>query len=224
METIIELNGVSKSFGANKIYEDVNLKITKGECVGFVGGNGTGKSVLFQLITGLLIPDAGSVTVNGNLLGQNNQDFPEGVGILINEPGYIDYYSGYKNLQLLAAIQGKIDDAAIQKNMSLVGLNYMDKTPVKKYSMGMKQKLGIAQAIMENQNIVILDEPYNALDFKANKEITKILEHLKEEGKTVLITSHQHEYLKRLCDKIYCIDEGKVVPFTEELQEKYFEI
>lgn len=224
METIIELNGVSKSFGVNKIYEDVNLKIAKGECVGFVGGNGTGKSVLFQLITGLLIPDAGSVTVNGNLLGQNNQDFPEGVGILINEPGYIDYYSGYKNLQLLAAIQGKIDGATIQKTMSLVGLNYMDKTPVKKYSMGMKQKLGIAQAIMENQNIVILDEPYNALDFKANKEITKILEHLKEEGKTVLITSHQHEYLKRLCDKIYCIDERMVVPFTEELQEKYFEI
>ncbi len=88
----------------------------------------------------------------------------------------------------------------------------------------MKQKLGIAQAIMENQDIVILDEPYNALDFRANKEITKILEHLKEEGKTVLITSHQHEYLKRLCDKIYCIDEGKVVPFTEELQDKYFDI
>lgn len=224
MEVIIELNGVSKAFGVNKIYEDVNLKIIKGECVGFVGGNGTGKSVLFQLITGLLIPDSGSVTVNGNLLGQNNQDFPEGVGILINEPGYIDYYSGYKNLQLLAAIQGKTDDITIQKTMSLVGLNYMDKTPVKKYSMGMKQKLGIAQAIMENQDIVILDEPYNALDFRANKEITKILEHLKEEGKTVLITSHQHEYLKRLCDKIYCIDEGKVVPFTEELQDKYFDI
>lgn len=224
MEVIIELNGVSKAFGVNKIYEDVNLKIIKGECVGFVGGNGTGKSVLFQLITGLLIPDSGSVTVNGNLLGQNNQDFPEGVGILINEPGYIDYYSGYKNLQLLASIQGKTDDITIQKTMSLVGLNYMDKTPVKKYSMGMKQKLGIAQAIMENQDIVILDEPYNALDFRANKEITKILEHLKEEGKTVLITSHQHEYLKRLCDKIYCIDEGKVVPFTEELQDKYFDI
>lgn len=224
MQTVIELKNVSKSFGNNKIYEDVNIKISKGECVGFVGGNGTGKSVLFQIITGLMSTDSGSVVVENKTLGENGKDFPENVGILINEPGYIEYYSGYKNLQLLAEIQGKIDEKKIQETMTMVGLDYRDKTPVKKYSMGMKQKLGIAQAIMENQEIVILDEPYNALDYKSNKEITKILESLKESGKTLLVTSHQHEYLKRLCDTLYCIDEHKVVPFTEKMQEQYFQV
>ena len=222
METAIELKNVCKAFGANTIYENVDLMIGKGECVGFVGGTGTGKSVLFQIITGLMKVDDGTVVVNGEILGKNGQDFPDNVGILINEPGYIEYYSGYKNLQLLAEIQGKIDDKKIQETMTMVGLDYKDKTPVKKYSMGMKQKLGIAQAIMENQEIVILDEPYNALDYKSNKEITKILEQLKEVGKTLLITSHQHEYLKRLCDRLYCISDHKVVPFTEEMQKKYF--
>lgn len=221
-ETVIKLNGVNKAFGANKIYEDVNLAIQKGECVGFVGGNGTGKSVLFQLMTGLLVPDSGTVEVNGKLLGENGKDFPEDVGILINEPGYIEYHTGFKNLKLLAEIQGRIDEKKIRETMRQVGLDDTDKTPVKKYSMGMKQKLGIAQAIMEDQSIVILDEPYNALDYKTNKDITKILEDLKASGRTLLITSHQHEYLKRLCDRIYCIDEHRVVPFTDEMQEKYF--
>lgn len=222
MKTVIELKNVSKAFGENTIYENVNLIIEKGESVGFVGGNGSGKSVLFQIITGLMKPDSGIVMVNGEILGKNGQDFPDNVGILINEVGYIEYYSGYKNLKLLAEIQGKITDEKIQETMRMVGLDDKDKTPVKKYSMGMKQKLGIAQAIMENQQIVVLDEPYNALDYKSNKEITKILERLKEEGKTLLITSHQHEYLKRLCDRLYCISDNQIVPFTEEMQENYF--
>lgn len=222
MKTVIELKNVSKAFGENTIYENVNLIIEKGESVGFVGGNGSGKSVLFQIITGLMKPDSGIVMVNGEILGKNGQDFPDNVGILINEVGYIEYYSGYKNLKLLAEIQGKITDEKIQETMRMVGLDDKDKSPVKKYSMGMKQKLGIAQAIMENQQIVVLDEPYNALDYKSNKEITKILERLKEEGKTLLITSHQHEYLKRLCDRLYCISDNQIVPFTEEMQENYF--
>lgn len=223
MESAIELKNVSKAFGINTIYKNVDLIIKKGECVGFVGGNGTGKSVLFQIMTGLMPINEGTVVVNGEVLGKNGYDFPENVGILINEPGYIEYYSGFRNLQLLAEIQGKIDDKRIEETMTMVGLDYKDRTPVKKYSMGMKQKLGIAQAIMENQEIIILDEPYNALDYKSNKEITKILEQLKESGKTLLITSHQHEYLKRLCDRLYCISENKVVLFTEEMQKQYFE-
>ncbi len=145
-------------------------------------------------------------------------------GILINEPGYIEYYSGYKNLKMLAEIQNKITDEQIKETMEKVGLYYNDRTPVKKYSMGMKQKLGIAQAIMENQKIIILDEPYNALDFQTNKEITSILKNLKEQGKTILLTSHQHEYLDKLCDRIFCVEDRKVVPFDEELRRKYFEI
>ncbi|MDE7425918.1 MAG: ABC transporter ATP-binding protein [Lachnospiraceae bacterium] len=223
MSKIIELKQVSKKFNQKEIYNNISLSIREGECVGFVGENGSGKSVLFQLISGLLPADSGTVKVGNEVLGEN-RDFPENVGILINEPGYIEYYSGYKNLQLLAEIRNVVGDEEIQKTMELVGLDYKDKTPVRKYSMGMKQKLGIAQAIMEGQSIIILDEPYNALDYKTNHEITKILEQLKNNGKTLLLTSHQHGYLSKLCDTLYCIHENKLIPFTEELQKEYFEI
>ena len=222
MSTVIKLENVSKVFKNKELYKDVNLSIAKGECIGIVGGNGTGKSVLFQIITGLLPTDSGKVYVNDKLLGEKGMDFPENVGILINEPGYIEYYSGLKNLKMLAQIRGLVDENHIRETMQMVGLNPDDKTIVKKYSMGMKQKLGIAQAIMENQDIIVLDEPYNALDFQTNKDITSILEKLKNQGKTLLLTSHQHNYLEKLCDKIYCIDEKKIVDFNEDLKEKYF--
>ena len=223
MNIAIELKNVCKKFKNREIYKNVSLEIKEGECVGFIGGNGTGKSVLFQLMTGLLPVDAGEVTVSGIKLG-SNRDFPEDVGILINSPGFIDYYSGYKNLQMLAQIQGKIHDAEIKSAMLLVGLDPDDKTKVKKYSMGMKQKLGIAQAIMEHQKIIILDEPYNALDFNTNKEITRVLMELKKQGKTILLTSHQQEYLDKLCDKMYCIEENSLVVFDEEKKREYFTV
>ncbi|MGN0485384.1 MAG: ABC transporter ATP-binding protein [Lachnospiraceae bacterium] len=221
MSKIIELKQVSKKFNKKEIYKNLSFSIEEGECVGFVGGNGSGKSVLFQLISGLLPVDSGTIKIGNEMLGEN-RDFPENVGILINEPGYIEYYSGYKNLQLLAEIKNIIGNDEIKKTMERVGLDYNDKTPVKKYSMGMRQKLGIAQAIMEGQSIIILDEPYNALDYKTNHEITKLFEELKNSGKTLLLTSHQHSYLSTLCDTLYCIHEKNIVPFTEELQEKYF--
>lgn len=222
MDNVIELKNVSKKFKTKIIYNNINLEIEKGNCVGFVGGNGSGKSVLFQLITGLIPIDSGKVVVNGVELGKNNRDFPQDVGILINEPGYISYLSGLNNLLLLAEIQNIIDENKVRDTMLRVGLNPDDKTPVKKYSMGMKQKLGIAQAIMEDQSIIILDEPYNALDFNTNIEITKILEGLKSEGKTILLTSHQHDYMRKLCDEMYLIKEYDIVSFDEELQKDYF--
>lgn len=221
MKTVIEIKNGSKSFGKKNIYRHLNIKIEEGECVGFIGGNGTGKSVLFQLMTGLLPLDTGTVIVNGKVLGKD-EDFPEDVGILINSPGYIDCYSGFKNLQMLAGIQNKIGDDEIRSTMRLVGLDPENKAHVKKYSMGMKQKLGIAQAIMEHQKIIILDEPYNALDFHTNKEITKILRKLKEEGRTILLTSHQHEYLEKLCDTMYYIEDGMIELFDERRKAEYF--
>ena len=169
MEKAIELKNVSKGFKNKDLYSDVNLTIQKGECVGFVGKNVSGKSVLFKIMSGLVPPDTGSVLIREKRLGDDGVDFPENVGILINEPGYIDYYSGIKNLMLLAEIRGKIGKDKIRQTMLKVGLNPDDTAPVRKYSMGMKQKLGIAQAIMEGQDIIILDEPYNALDFDSNK-------------------------------------------------------
>lgn len=223
LNTAIEIKNGSKSFGKKIIYKNLNIKINEGECVGFIGGNGTGKSVLFQLMTGLLPIDTGKVIVNGKVLGKDG-DFPEDVGILINSPGYIDCYSGFKNLQMLARIQGKIGDEEIKSAMQLVGLDPENKTHVKRYSMGMKQKLGIAQAIMEHQKIIILDEPYNALDFNTNKEITKLLNELKEEGRTILLTSHQHEYLEKLCDTMYYIENGELELFDEKRKAEYFTV
>lgn len=222
MNTVIELKHISKSFGGKQIYRDVNLKVNAGECIGFAGRNGAGKSVLFQLMVGLLPPDSGEVRVNGELLGSGGEDFPKDVGILINETGFIGYLSGFQNLKMLAQIRNIVNDETIRETMRSVGLDDADRTPVRKYSMGMKQKLGIAQAIMENQSIVILDEPYNALDFEANREVTQILERLKGQGKTILLTSHQHQYLEKLCDKIYFICDGDIVPFTEEIRAQYF--
>ncbi len=224
MNTVIKLKNISKSFGGKQIYRDVNLEVNAGACIGFAGRNGAGKSVLFQLMVGLLPPDSGEVRVNGELLGSGGEDFPKDVGILINETGFIGYLSGFQNLKMLAQIRNIVDNEAIRETMRSVGLDDADRTPVRKYSMGMKQKLGIAQAIMENQSIVILDEPYNALDFEANREVTQILERLKSQGKTVLLTSHQHQYLEKLCDKIYFICNGDIVPFTEEIKAQYFSV
>lgn len=223
LSVALEIVNGSKSFGKKVIYRNLNIRIKKGECVGFIGGNGTGKSVLFQMMAGLLPMDAGRVIVNGNVLGEKD-DFPEDVGILINSPGYIECYSGFKNLQMLAGIQGKIGDEEIKSTMRLVGLDPENKTHVKKYSMGMKQKLGIAQAIMEHQKIIILDEPYNALDFTTNKEITRILNNLKKEGRTILLTSHQHEYLEKLCDTMYYIENGNIEVFDEKKKAEYFQV
>ena len=217
----MELIDVSKSFKEKKLYTKVNMSVTKGEAIGIVGGNGSGKSVLFKIMTGLENPDSGDIIINGQKLGADC-DFPRGVGIMVDSPGYIDYYSGYKNLMLLSEIQGTISSKEVTDVMVLVGLDPLDKKPVKTYSTGMKQKLGIAQAIMENQSIVLLDEPFNALDFKTNQEIVRVLNRLKAEGKTIIMTSHQHEYLEKICDRLYVIDNQELIPFTEEIKEKYF--
>ena len=140
MEYAIEVKNMSKKFKRKVIYEDVSLQIRSGECVGLVGENGSGKSVLFQIMTGLMRPDQGKIIVNGDELGKKGRDFPSRVGILINEPGYIETCSGYKNLLLLAEIQNIVDEKKIQETMEMVGLDYRDNTRVKKYSMGMRQE------------------------------------------------------------------------------------
>jgi len=218
---IIKLTDVSKKFKEKVLYEAINLSIEKGACIGIVGANGSGKSVLFKLITGLASADTGTIHVNGNLVGKD-QNFPQGVGLFVNQPGYIQYYDGLTNLKLLAEIQDKIGEDTIRSFMLRVGLDPDDRTKVANYSVGMKQKLGIAQAIMEDQDIVLLDEPFNALDFQTNNDVMEILVDLKTQGKTLLMTSHQNEYLEKLCDLVYLITDKKIVEFTEEVKRKYF--
>lgn len=219
--SIIEVKSISKKFKQNILFEDASLSIDQGKMIGIVGGNGVGKSVLFKLITGLEFVDKGEISVRGKKVGKNS-DFPQNIGLFVNQPGYIDFYDGFTNLKLLAEIQDRIGEEEIKNCMKKVGLNPEDKTKVKNYSAGMKQKLGIAQAIMENQDIVLLDEPFNALDFHTNMDMLSILSNLKQERKTVILTSHQHEYLEKVCDELHILLNKKIVLFNEDLKKAYF--
>lgn len=221
MTNVIEVSNVSKEFSGQTILKNIQLQIEKGKTVGIVGGNGSGKSVLFKTICGFIRPDEGVVKIRGEVLGAGI-DFPENVGVFINSPGYMEIYNGFKNLQYLAAINKKITDAQIAQTMNLVGLNPDNKTKVKDYSLGMKQKLGIAQAIMENQDILILDEPFNALDYKTYNDIKEIIRSLQAADRTILLTSHHFEDIEELCDEVYFIADGELKHLTEEVKSIYF--
>ena len=217
----VELVNVNKKFGKKLLFKNVNFSIEKGETVGIIGGNGVGKSVLFKIICGIEMPTSGKVLIEGEELGKE-RDFPESMGIMINEPGFIGGISGFANLKELAIIQNKISQEQIKKTMELVGLDADDNLPVKKYSLGMKQKLGIAQAIMENQRIILLDESFNALDYKTCNEIKKIIKRLKSDGKTIIMTSHNQHDIDELCEHIYIIHNQELLELSEELKNKYF--
>lgn len=218
---MIQLMNVTKKYKNKLLYTNVNLTIKKGECIGIVGANGSGKSVLFQLITGLQYPEEGEIYVRGKKVGKG-LDFPEDVGLFVNQPSYIGYYDGLTNLKILAEIRNKITEEQIKEMMNRIGLNPDDKTKTKNYSAGMKQKLSIIQAVMEGQDIILLDEPFNALDYQTNLDVINLIEQLKEEGKTLILTSHQHNFLEKLCDRMMIIQNNQLMPLTDELKSKYF--
>lgn len=206
---IVEIKNVSKRFGDNIIFDDVSLSIEQGNCVGFVGENGAGKSVLFKMIAGLMNADRGEIYVRDQLVDRD-KNFPKDLGFFVNQPSFVDIFDGFENLKLLAEIKNSIDDKKIRDTMIAVGLDPDNKTKFKSYSTGMKQKLAIAQAIMEDQDLVLLDEPFNALDTKSNLEIINVINKLKEEDKTIFLTSHQEEYLRKLCNEIYLVNDNKI--------------
>ncbi|WP_394264480.1 ABC transporter ATP-binding protein [Anaerococcus octavius] len=205
----VEIKNISKSFGDHIIFDDVSLSIDQGQCVGFIGENGVGKSVLFKMIAGLIEADKGQIYVKYQLVGRN-ENFPTNIGFFVNQPSFVDIFDGFENLKLLAEIKNSIDDKKIRDTMIAVGLDPDNKTKFKSYSTGMKQKLAIAQAIMEDQDLVLLDEPFNALDTKSNLEIINVINKLKEEDKTIFLTSHQEEYLRKLCNEIYLVNDNKI--------------
>lgn len=221
MSAIIEVNQVSKYFSRRPVLKDVSLSVEAGSAVGIVGSNGSGKSVLFQTVCGFLTPDGGTIKIRGELLGKK-RDFPDNVGVLINSPGFISLNTGLQNLKYLAGIRGVIGERQIRAAMQKVGLDPEDRTKVEQYSLGMKQKLGLAQAIMEGQDILILDEPFNALDYKTHNDVKEILRVLQAEGKTMLLTSHNYEDLEALCNQIYVLDDGKLgVLSSEEMKRRF---
>ena len=220
MSAYMELRNITKQFSGQTVLENISLVVGKGTTIGLVGANGSGKSVLFKILCGFVKPDQGQVFIQEKQLGQKD-DFPENMGVLINSPGFIGMYSGYKNLEFLANIRGVIGEREIKEAMQKVGLDPANKTKVDNYSLGMKQKLGLAQAIMENQEILVLDEPFNALDFKTYNDMKEIIRLLQAEGKTILLTSHNYEDIEQLCSTVYIIHDGKLSELTEELAKKY---
>ncbi len=207
MAEIIEIENLTKKFGDVTALENVNLSIGRGKIYGIVGRNGSGKTVLFKLITGYLKPTAGRVIVSGKEIGKDT-DFAEDIGIIIETPGFLGGFNGYKNLEYLAGIKKQIGKDEIRKSMELAGLDPDSRKKVKKYSLGMRQRLGIAQAIMEHPKFLILDEPMNGLDREGAAEIRKLFRKLKEEGTTILLSSHHKEDMDELCDIVYEMEDG----------------
>lgn len=207
METVIEVKHASKKIKEVQILTDVNLNIQKGEICGIIGRNGSGKTVLLKSICGFMPLTEGKILQNGKRIGTDTE-FIEDAGFIIENPSFLPMKSGYKNLKYLASIRNLADEKRIRECLELVGLAEDADKAVGKYSMGMRQRLGIAQAIMEDPSIIILDEPMNGLDNQGVEEMRNLFLKLKEEGKTFLIVSHNREDIEMLCDHVYMMDHG----------------
>lgn len=208
-ENIISVNHIRKSFKDTSVLDDINVKFESGKIYGIVGYNGSGKTVFFKCICGFFYVDQGEIIVNGKVLGKDI-GILENAGIIIEEPGYLRNLNGYKNLEYLYRILNKSNKHRIYDVMSRVGLDPLSKKRVSHYSLGMKQRLAIAQAIMEDQDILILDEPMNGLDHKGVEEMRDLFLELKKEGKLILMASHNRADIDILCDEVYEMEMGKL--------------
>ena len=208
-EIMIKIEKLYKNFKEKKLFEDVNLHINRGEICGIIGKNGAGKSVLLKMIAGVMYPTKGTIVIDDIPLKEGS--FPEDIGIVLDNIGFLREYSGFKNLKLIASILNKVSDERIKEVMQSVGLNPEDKTKVGKYSLGMRQKLALAQAIMEYPKLILLDEPFNGLDEESAECIKELLIKInKNEKVTMLIISHDKEDLVSFCDRIIKIENKKL--------------
>ena len=213
MDNIIEVHNVTKKFKELKALDNISLEFERGKIHGIVGRNGSGKTVLFKCICGFLKMDEGEILVDGKRIGKEIEA-PQDVGVIIENPGFLTSYNGYQNLNFLACIRNKIKKKDILEVIERVGLDPKSKKRVGKYSMGMRQRLGIAQAIMENPSLLILDEPMNGLDNQGVQDMRKLFLNLKEEGKTIILASHNREDISVLCDTVAEMDHGQILSRT----------
>ena len=209
----IKITDVNKTIKKAPILRDINLEFTGGKVYGLRGKNGSGKTMLMRAICGLITPDSGIIDIDGKILGKDIS-FTESIGVLIENPSFIGNYTGFKNLKVLASIQNRIGDEQIRKALEDIGLDPDDKRTYRKYSLGMKQKLGIAAAVMENPDIIILDEPINALDDVSVEKVHDILEEQKKRGAVIIIACHDKEELDQLSDEIIEISDGRIINKT----------
>lgn len=206
-EPVIQVDKVSRYFGEDCVLKEAELTLYEGQVCGIVGNNGSGKTVLMKCICGFLSVTSGTIWVQGKNIGKE-VDFPESLGAIIESPGFLTDLTGFRNLEILASMNRRITSAQIRLVMKKVGLDPDMKKSVAKYSLGMRQRLGIAQAIMEEPELLVLDEPFNGLDKHGVEDMRKILLELKSQGKTILLASHNEEDIRILCDRVFEMDGG----------------
>lgn len=207
MDPVIEIQNLCKSFGEEQVLKNITHSFEPGVIHGIVGNNGSGKTVLMKCICGFLRPDSGKIYVNRKEVGRE-EDFPRDMGIIIETPGFLPHLSGMQNLKILASLQRKANDHTLQAVLTQVGLDPDLKKPVGKYSLGMRQRLGFAQALMEDPGLLILDEPFNGLDKHGARHIRQVIKDLRAEGKTILLASHNQLDIDELCDTVCEMDAG----------------
>lgn len=215
MSNIIEVHQVSKRYGEQQVLKSVSLMVPAGSICGLIGPNGCGKTVLLRCICGITPVDDGEITVGGQRIGKQ-RDFAPDTGILIEGPGFIGAYSGLDNLKYLMALSRKGTPQNCEAAMRLVGLDPTERKRVRKYSLGMKQRLGLAQALMEKPKLLILDEPFNALDAAGVRETRALFLSLKEGGTSFLLTSHNAQDIQVLCDNVYQFEGGCLHKYLPE--------
>lgn len=213
--TNIVIQNLSKTIKKNVVIQDISMELQSGTVYGFKGINGSGKTMLMRLICGLIRPTQGEVSINGKVLGKD-LSFPESVGVFLENPAFLGAYSGFQNLKLLASIKSVADDEAIRSALSRVGLRPDDHKKYRKYSLGMKQRLGIAAAIMEKPDIVILDEPTNSLDADGVNLVKSVIKDEKKRGALVIISCHDAELLQDLSDETFLLEQGRLVGHITE--------
>ena len=213
----VELKNVSKRLNDVTVLEDISLTLESGTIYGLKGKNGCGKTMLMRMMAGLIYPTSGTVSIDGEILHKDIAT-PRSIGILIENPAFLPGYTGQRNLELLAGLTGKADRTQIAKTMSRVGLDPNDKRTYLKYSLGMKQRLGIACALMECPDLILLDEPINAIDEKGVPKIWEALQEEKQRGALIVLACHDTEELTSLADQIITIEEGKICGISSQIE------
>lgn len=214
MSDYIQLTNISKTFGKQTVLQPLTMGVEEGMIHGIIGRNGSGKTVLMKMILGILQPTTGTVIVGDKRIGKD-VDFPESAGAIIETIEFIPYMSAYQNLADIAAMRGNLSKTQIKEVLEMVGLGNVGRKHVSKFSMGMRQRLAIAQAVMESPKILILDEPMNGMDEKGVEEMRRLILARKAAGTTIILSSHNIEDIRILCDQVYRIDAGVVMREVE---------